>query len=201
MASRGAKVSFSTLMPLREMKVRSTSALLPPWLNTMAAVDLLHQLPHGVVAMSKDIEDLVETSVNLATMETEKDVLLVGMSGRSSAGEELDKVVERVRETAEERGCKFTKGDGYPGWTPNLDSPLLKVIVEQHTRLFDKPPEVKAIHAGLECGIIGEKFPGMDMVAVGPQLEHPHSPEERVDVESVERVWRLVLAVLEQRGG
>ena len=96
-------------------------------------------------------------------------------------------------------GFKCKEGGGYPGWKPDLDSDILRIVKERWKELYDTEPEVKAIHAGLECGIIGEKFPGMDMVALGPQLEHPHSPEERVDLESMERLWKVVVAILEHK--
>ncbi len=111
----------------------------------------------------------------------------------------MRKVAEGVKGIAEGNGLKYKEGGSYPGWKPNLDSELLRVIKERYEELFGEAPEVKAIHAGLECGIIGEKFPGMDMVAMGPQLEHPHSPEERVDIETMERVYKLVVAVLEHQ--
>lgn len=169
------------------------------WMETGAILKHLLDLPHGMVAMSPDIEDLVETSVNLATMATEGDSLRVGMSGRSSVGEELRKVAEDVKGIAGSNGFKYKEGGSYPGWKPNLDSDILRIVKERWMELYETEPEVKAIHAGLECGIIGEKFPGMDMLALGPQLEHPHSPDERVDLESMERLWKVVVAVLEHQ--
>jgi dipeptidase D len=93
-------------------------------------------------------------------------------------------------------GAKIVMQDGYPGWMPNLQSPLLAKLLEVHRKVTGKEAEVKAIHAGLECGIIGKKYPGMDMISFGPTLEHPHSPDERVHIGSVERFWTFVTAVL-----
>ena len=93
-------------------------------------------------------------------------------------------------------GAEVEVHDGYPGWKPNPDSPVLKTTIAVYVREFGAEPEVKAIHAGLECGLIGEKFPGMDMVSLGPQIESPHSPDERVKIPTVERFYRLLKAVL-----
>ncbi|MDZ7261626.1 MAG: M20/M25/M40 family metallo-hydrolase, partial [candidate division KSB1 bacterium] len=106
----------------------------------------------------------------------------------------------RLRALAELVDAEINQPASYPGWTPNLDSPLLTLAKETYTRLFGKEPRVVAIHAGLECGIIGEKFPGMDMISIGPQLENPHSPSERVHIGSVERFWQLLVALLEALG-
>ena len=104
---------------------------------------------------------------------------------------------DAIRAMSEMVGATVEQGEGYPAWTPNLQSPLLQVMKDVYKRLFGKEPEVKAIHAGLETGIIGEKFPGMDMISMGPQIEHPHSPDERVHIPSVERFWKLLTAALE----
>ena len=88
------------------------------------------------------------------------------------------------------------QGDGYPGWKPNLDSEILKVAKATYKQLFGKEPEVKAIHAGLECGIIGEKYPGMDMVSFGPTLEGVHSPDEKIYIDTVEKYWDFLLGIL-----
>jgi dipeptidase D len=93
-------------------------------------------------------------------------------------------------------GAKVAQPEGYPAWTPNLQSPLLKTLKEVYQKMFQKEPEVGAIHAGLECGIIGEKFPGMDMISFGPTIEHPHSPEERVHIGSVEKFWKFLTGLL-----
>ena len=93
-------------------------------------------------------------------------------------------------------GAKAESSDGYPGWKPNLDSPILAIARRTYKELFKKEPEIKAIHAGLECGIIGERVPGMDMVSFGPTLEGVHSPDEKIHIDTVERFWNFVLAIL-----
>ncbi len=153
-------------------------------------------LPHGVFAMSYDIPGLVETSNNLATVATGGDEAAIGLSTRSSIVSALKALRDKIRTAAELAGAAVEENEPYPGWKPNLDSKLLAVVKAVHVREFGKEPALKAIHAGLECGIIGEKYPGMDMVSFGPWIEHPHSPEERVNIPSVETFWKVLRAVL-----
>jgi len=159
-------------------------------------LDLLIALPHGVAAMSYDIPGLVETSNNLATVSTGGDEIVMGLSTRSSIASALKALRDGIRATAELAGASVEENDPYPGWKPNLESKLLAIVKAVQLREFGKEPQLKAIHAGLECGIIGEKFPGMDMVSIGPWIEHPHSPDERVNIPSVEKFWKLLKAVL-----
>lgn len=170
-----------------------------PSQNTL--LNLLVALPHGVEAMSYDIPGLVETSNNLATISTGGDEIVIGLSTRSSIASALRALRGRIRSVAELAGASIEEGEPYPGWKPNLDSKLLAVVKAVHLREFSTEPQLKAIHAGLECGIIGEKFPGMDMVSIGPWIEHPHSPDERVSMPSVEKFWKLLKAVLAELAG
>jgi len=159
---------------------------------------LLLAIPHGVEAMSYDIPGLVETSNNLATVTTGGNVVVIGTSTRSSIASALHALRDRIRAAAELAGGSVEENEPYPGWKPDLESKLLATVKSVHQKEFGKEPELKAIHAGLECGIIGEKFPGMEMVSVGPWIEHPHSPEERVNIPSVETFWKLLVAVLKE---
>ena len=161
-------------------------------------VSLLAALPHGVQAMSYDIPDLVETSTNLATVQRKGDVLEVLMSSRSSVDSAIEALRDRIRAVAELAGAEVEEHGGYPGWKPDMDSELLKTMRRLHEEVLGSDPAVKAIHAGLETGIIGEKYPGMDMISFGPQIEFPHSPDERVHIESVDRFWKLLKATLEE---
>ena len=163
---------------------------------TTTALRLLVGLPHGVEAMSYDIPDLVETSNNLATVKGENGSLVITTSSRSSIDAALDALRRRIRATAELAGAAVDQRPAYPGWKPNLDSRLLEVVKTVHARELGAAPGVKAIHAGLECGIIGRKVPGMDMISFGPVIEFPHSPDERVHIESVGRFYRLLTATL-----
>jgi dipeptidase D len=161
-------------------------------------LSLLAALPHGVQAMSYDIPDLVETSTNLATVKRKGGVLEVLMSSRSSVDSAIGAMRGRIRALGELAGAEVEQHGGYPGWKPDMDSELLRVMRRLHAEVLGEEPAVKAIHAGLETGILGEKYPGMDMISFGPQIEFPHSPDERVHVASVERFWKLLTATLEE---
>jgi dipeptidase D len=153
-------------------------------------------MPHGVIKMSPDIPGLVETSTNLAIIQTTKKGVSIQTSQRSSVASEIDEVAHMVRSVFELAGAEATGSDGYPGWKPNLDSPILKLARQTYQRLYGKEPEVKAVHAGLECGIIGEKYPGMDMVSFGPTMKDVHSPVERLYVDTVPKFYDFLLAIL-----
>ena len=153
-------------------------------------------MPHGVIKMSADIPGLVETSTNVAVVRMTPKAVELLTSQRSSVASELDDICDSVRAVAELAGARATTTDGYPGWKPNLDSPILKTAIATYKRLHGKEPEVKAIHAGLECGIIGEKYPGMDMVSMGPTLQDVHSPDERIYIDTVGKYWDFLVAIL-----
>ena len=147
----------------------------------------LLSIPHGVEKMSMDIPGLVETSSNLAAAHIQGDVLKVITSQRSSVVSELHAMAERV-EAAFFLGSFEAEHHGeYPGWKPNLDSRILKVSVDSYKRLFNKEPEVKAIHAGLECGLFLEKFPDLDMISFGPTLRNVHAPGEKLELASLDK--------------
>lgn len=164
-------------------------------------IDLLEALPHGVVAMSQDIPGLVETSTNLASIEPRNGNLALLSSSRSSVDSALRALRRRIRATAELAGARVDEPQGYPGWKPDPHSPLLARFQELHQRLTGKEAEVKAVHAGLECGIIGEKVPGMQMISFGPTIRGAHSPDERVHVPAVGRFWELLKELLAELAG
>ncbi len=166
--------------------------------TTERVLALLNALPHGVEAMSYDIPDLVETSVNLATVGEEDGTLRIGVSSRSSIDSALEALRRRVRAVGLLAGAEVEEDAAYPGWKPDLESRLLEVVKAVHKRELGADPEIKAIHAGLECGILGKKIPGIDMISFGPQIEFPHSPDERVHVASVARFYTLVAATLSE---
>jgi dipeptidase D len=153
-------------------------------------------LPHGVMKMSADISWLVETSTNVAVISTTKKTIDLATSQRSSVASEIDEICETVRNIFELGGAKVLATDGYPGWKPNMQSEILSVAKSTYKSLYKKEPEIKAIHAGLECGIIGERCPGMDMVSFGPTMEGVHSPDERLHIDTVEKFWKFLLAIL-----
>jgi dipeptidase D len=153
-------------------------------------------LPHGVTKMSADIPGLVETSTNVAVIKTDKKIIQIATSQRSSVASEISEICHTVASAFMLGGAEVKQGDGYPGWKPNLDSEILAVAKSTYQSMYGKDPEVKAIHAGLECGIIGERYPGMDMVSFGPTLEAVHSPDEKIYIDSVEKYWNFLLGIL-----
>jgi dipeptidase D len=161
-------------------------------------LNLLHGLPHGVDKMSYDIRTLVETSTNLATVAIKDGNAEMGLSTRSSIKSALQDFRDRIRAVAELSGASVKEDTPYPGWKPNLDSKILALSKKIFKEMYGKEPVVEAIHAGLECGIIGEKFPGMDMVSIGPTIKYPHSPEEQVHVSTVDKFYQYVLRILEK---
>lgn len=158
---------------------------------------LLFALPHGPLAMSRAIEDLVETSNNVAALHCEADKFKILTSSRSSNMGALAATLDKLIAIAGLAGASFEQPPGYPGWMPNLDSEVLKVSLETYKDVTGKDAGYMAIHAGLECGLIGEKFPGMDMISVGPTIKHPHSPDEGVHIGSVEVFYKHVVKTLE----
>jgi len=161
-------------------------------------INLVYALPHGVLAMSQAIKGLVETSTNLATITTTRKSVVIQTSQRSSVESEKLDAMQMVTSHFLLAGASIVHSDGYPGWKPDLASPVLRVAKETYRKMFGKEPVVEAIHAGLECGIIGEKFKGMDMISLGPTMKMVHSPEERVDIASVKRYWDFLVGVLEK---
>ena len=166
--------------------------------SARTVLDLVTALPHGVVAMSYDIPELVETSANLATVGVHDNQLNIHVSNRSSVASALQALQRKVASIGRLAGAEVHFSEGYPGWKPNLDSQVLQVALKVFRAHLGRDPEVKAIHAGLECGLIGEKYPGMDMVSFGPQIEFPHSPDERVKIQSVAEFYQLLQRVLEE---
>ena len=161
-------------------------------------INTLLALPHGVIAMSQDIPDLVETSTNLATVLMNDDILRIDTSQRSSIESAKLYIVNNVRAVFELAGGKIDTSDGYPGWKPNLDSEILKISKDVYKNLFNKEPEIKAIHAGLETGLLGDKNPGLDMISFGPTIIGAHSPDEKVNIETVGKFYELLKGILKQ---
>ncbi len=161
-------------------------------------LNLLHGLPHGVDKMNYDIPTLVDTSTNLATVAFKDGNIEIGMSSRSSIKSALQDMRDRINAIASLAGAKVTEDKPYPGWKPNMDSKLLKLSKKIFEDMFKQEPKIEAIHAGLETGIIGEKFPGMDMISIGPTIKYPHSPEEQVHISTVEKFYKYVLKILEE---
>lgn len=159
-------------------------------------LNFIYALPHGVKKMSASIPGLVETSTNAAIVRTTDNQLSFLTSQRSSVASEIIGISDKVKAVGLLAGGKVRQGTGYPAWTPNVNSPILQLMSRLYEELFGEKPQVKAIHAGLECGIIGEKNPGMDMISFGPTIHGAHSPDECVHIPSVEKFYRLLTATL-----
>lgn len=190
---------FYVTEPSMQFLLESTDALptIFPEDVSCRIITALQAVDNGVYAMSQDIE-LVETSSNLASIRQEEPGMVrINSSQRSSLMSNRLNMAHTVAAAFELAGAEVNIGEGYPGWKPNPNSQLLKVTVEQYRRLFGKEPIVRGIHAGLECGLFSEKYPGLDMVSFGPTLRGVHSPDEKLEIATVDMVWRHLLAILE----
>jgi len=156
----------------------------------------IYAVHHGVYAMSQDIPGLVETSSNLASIKVCDGTIKVVTSQRSSILSSRKDMSQMVSAAFILGGATVTTGEGYPGWKPNPSSEILKIAVESYKRLFGVEPKVKAIHAGLECGLFLQKYPSLDMVSFGPTLRGVHSPDERMLIPTVEKFWNHLLDIL-----
>ncbi|MCP4250279.1 MAG: aminoacyl-histidine dipeptidase [bacterium] len=170
--------------------------------DTHALLTALAALPHGVLAVVPEIPGLVQTSNNVATLVIEAGPtggglrITVGCLPRSSSADQLHATTRQIRAAGQLAGAAVGTANEYPGWQPDVDSSVLATCRAVYQRLFKEAPNVTAIHAGLECGLIGERVPGMDMVSFGPRIEGAHSPDERVYVASVQKSWKYLTAVL-----
>ncbi len=158
--------------------------------------DSIYSLPHGVIRFSPDVKGLVQTSTNLAVISTKQLSINVLTSQRSSVESEKLDIANTVRAVFEMAGALPEHGSGYPSWQPNINSPILDVARNTYKEMFGNEPKIEIIHAGLECGLIGEKYPGMDMISFGPTLKDVHSPAERVQISTVKKCWEFLLEVL-----
>ncbi len=177
-------------------KVRMTQNVISD-ADTQKIINLMMVAPNGVIRMSRDMEGLVETSLNLAIVKTTGKNFTVQALLRSSVDTAKDALAERLVCLAEMAGgtCKLT--GAYPGWKPNMQSPLLKTMKQTYKKLYKKEPAVVAIHAGLECGLLGGKYPDMEMISFGPTLQSPHSPDERANIPSSKKFFDFLVAALE----
>lgn len=162
-------------------------------------IEALYSAPHGVISMSRDLEGLVETSTNLASVKMQADnVIMVTTSQRSSVESRKWDIANQVEALFTLAGAEVSHGDGYPGWAPNMESKIMKIASEAYEELYGVRPAIKAIHAGLECGLFLEKYPHLDMVSFGPTLQGVHSPSERMYIPAVERYWGQLTRILEK---
>ena len=194
------KNEFKPVETAIEISIEEKVGSLPQALDSSSQdklLNVLFALPHGPLAMSRAIKDLVETSNNVATISTEPEKVVIGCSSRSSNMDALEATRNKLQAIADIVEADIKQPEGYPGWMPNLESPLLTIVKDTYKQVMGEEAQVQAIHAGLECGLIGEKYEGMDMISIGPQIENPHSPEERVHINSVNDFWKHVVKTLE----
>ena len=170
------------------------------YIDEKTATNLVYALsacPHGVLGMSHEIEGLVETSTNLASVKMkEGNTIVVGTSQRSSIESCKNMAANQVASVFLLAGAEVSHGDGYPGWAPNANSEILRIAQETYRHLFNKEAQVMAIHAGLECGLFLEKYPHLDMISFGPTLRDVHSPNERIQIDTVGLWWSHLLEIL-----
>ena len=183
----GVEVSIEeTAMPAKVIDEESQNAMFK------AVADC----PNGVIAMSKEVEGIVETSTNLAIVKSENGIIEIATLQRSLVDEGKDKLAADVRAAFENAGFKAESSGDYPGWKPNPDSPILKEMKEIYNNKFGKVPEVKVIHAGLECGLLGSVYTNWDMISFGPTIRSPHSPDEKVNINTVQKFWDFLVETL-----
>jgi dipeptidase D len=185
-----------------KLKIELVEAEMPKWIiDEPSQFDLLNSLyacPHGVIAMSTTIPGLVETSTNLAAVKFIQDnQILITTSQRSSIDSAKVDIGNMVQSVFRMANAHVVHSNGYPGWSPNTNSKILSITEKSYNKLFGEKPIVRAIHAGLECGLFLEKYPHLDMISFGPTIKGAHSPDERLDIETTQKFWDLLLDVLQ----
>jgi dipeptidase D len=189
---------YSTVEPDFEMSIAKAAkpAEIIDKKAQITLIDAVYACPHGVVRMSNAMAGLVETSTNLAIIKSEAGTIQIKCLMRSSVDTAKADLAEKMESVFRMAGAKIEFSGAYSGWKPNVDSQILTVMQETYKKLYKKTPEVKAIHAGLECGIFGGIYPKWDMISFGPTIRHPHSPDEKVNIASVEKFWKFLVATL-----
>lgn len=192
------KYEFRSTEPNLSIKIEETG--LPSKLFEKSfqekLLNTLYALPHGVLSMSREIPNFVETSTNLASIKMVDGKIVISTSQRSSVESAKESAANKLASVFAMAEAQTEHSSGYPGWTPNPDSEILEITKNAYKRLFNTEPKVLAIHAGLECGVIGEKYPGMDMISYGPTIKGAHSPDERLNIDTTKKFWDLTLEVL-----
>ncbi len=163
---------------------------------TAALSDMLVTIPNGVYRYSDTITGLVETSANLATLSTEDEGIKILVSQRSSSKAHLEALTEKLYAIAEANGAAVASDGEYASWEPNFDAEIIRRSTDAYHRLFGTEPKVEVIHAGLEAGVIGNKYPGMEMISFGPRIEQAHSPDERLHLPSIDPTYRLLAEIV-----
>jgi dipeptidase D len=197
--SETIKKEYKTMEPDLKMVFTETDSPknVMPFEAQVQLVKALYAAHNGVYRMSADIKDLVETSNNIARVIVKDGNIKVGCLTRSSVESSKMDLANALKSTFELAGCEVEFSGSYPGWTPNMDSAILKVMVPIYEQLNNgEKPHVAACHAGLECGILGQNYPEMDMISFGPNIKGAHSPDERAQISSAQKYWNFVLEIL-----
>ena len=183
-----------------DVSVGVAEAAADPWTGaaTTVLLDAIALVPTGPLAISPDFDGLVETSTSIGEAVTDGATLALHSLTRSSNASALPEVLAALDAAARLAGGSLELGQADPGWRPNLDSPALDLSRRVYERLFGQPPVVTAVHAWLETAVIGDRLPGLDMISFGPQIEGPHSPDERISIPTVERFWELLAGVADE---
>ena len=164
--------------------------------STARAFACLCKLPNGVITMSPELEGLVQTSLNLGVITLEQDELRLSYAVRSSVDEDKERLCRQMIEITEQFGAKAEIKNPYPGWAYRKESPLRDIVTAVYEKMYGREPVLEAIHAGVECGILAAKIPGLDCVSIGPNMSNVHTAEESLDIASVQRMWEYLLNVL-----
>ena len=151
---------------------------------------------NGVYKMSPDVEGLVETSNNIAKVDLKNGKIQIGCLTRSSSESSKLDLANSIRSSFELAGFEVEFSGAYPGWLPNMNSEILQIVSNTYRKLFEKKPKIMACHAGLECGILGQNYPKMDMISFGPNIKGAHSPDERAQISSTQKFWKLLQEIL-----
>jgi dipeptidase D len=195
------KVEFKTVEPNMVFAVENQGAITGKVMASgdfVKIVNTIYALHNGVFRMSPDIDGLVETSSSLARIIVKEGKFITQSLQRSSVESTKDDVANTIRSSFENMGATVIQTGDYPGWQPNPSSPILTIMKDLYVEMFKEEPQVKACHAGLECGILGKHLPDVDMISFGPNIRGAHSPDEKVQISSVQKFWKYLLAALAQ---
>ena len=166
--------------------------------NTEAVVTAMLCLPAGIQRKNPQMPELVQTSLNLGVVITDKEKISLSFSVRSSVESEKEHLIDQITCLTEALGGSVTVTGQYPGWEYRSDSPLRELLIEVYKEMYQKEPVVEGIHAGLECGIFASRLDNLDAVSIGPQMYHIHTTKEELSISSAQRTWELVLRTLER---
>lgn len=195
---KDAQAAFKDADPGLQIKIEPAD--MPPYLidqkTAQALYNTVHKCPNGVIAFDKNMPDVVETSTNLAIVKSDKGIIEMASLQRSAIDADRDKIAKTIYDVFTEAGANAENSGDYPGWKPNVDSPILDEMKKIYHKKFGKVPAVKIIHAGLECGILGSAYPHWDMISFGPTIRNPHSPNEMVNIPTVAMFWEYLLETL-----